>query len=355
MKLDDTYGSVILSELMDCVDDVVLIMDAKLRVRRANRVASILLGYPAEALAAKSLPALIDEGERERTVALVQGTKERRGGETVFLTRCRARVPASFSLSALKGAGPGRRGYLLVGRRSEDRSLPPNADASNGLAARMLKGFANPLLIIDGPSRTVRDCNEAALSAYGFTREELVGRRLMGHCRSAEERKRNQDLERRADRTYATAGIFQERVLLPRKNAPSLPCDLTGLPFFRPDGALELIIVMLFDRSSEVERESELTRLIGQVGGLAVKLSDLASAYSAGCEEKRLSDLGFTSRQIEIARLGATGASSKEIGFRLGIAESTVKSHLAAMYRRLGVNSRIGFIRSVAVNHIKID
>jgi DNA-binding CsgD family transcriptional regulator len=218
-----------------------------------------------------------------------------------------------------------------------------------------LKGFAGPLFIIDGPSRTVRECNDVALDAFGFSRHEFIGQRLFGHSGGAEERQRNRALEARADETYATAGIFQERVLVPRKNAPPLPCDLTGLPFFRPDGALDFIIVMLFDRSSEVERESELAHLIGQVSGLAVKLADLASAYSVGCKARRLSDLGFTSRQIEIARLGATGASSKEIGFRLGIAESTVKNHLAAMYRKLGVNSRIGFIRAVSEKHIKIE
>jgi PAS domain S-box-containing protein len=355
MNLDDTLRSHILLELMDCVDDLVLILDSRLHVVEANRVASIIFGYPAGDLVTKSLPDLIDSGERERIARLIQDTKERRGGETVFFTRSHRKIPASFSLSPLSGAGPKQRGYLLTGHLADKSTHEPKADASNGLAVRMLKGFADPLFIIDGASRTVRGCNDAALAAFCFTREEFVGHLLLDHAQNAEERQRYRALEARVDKTFATAGIFQERVLFPRKDLPPLPCDCTGLPFFRPDGSLDTIIIMLFDRAAEEERKAELAHLIGQVSNIAAEFAAIASDYSACGKSKRLSDLGFTPRQIEIARLGASGASSKEIGFRLGIAESTVKNHLAVMYRKLGVNSRICLIRALSAKRIKIE
>jgi DNA-binding CsgD family transcriptional regulator/PAS domain-containing protein len=354
MKLDDRARSLILSELMDCVEVLVLILDSGLKVLEANRGAAAFLGYPADDLIAKRLSSLIDAREWERLAEPARDAKERIGGKTVFLTRSRRRMPVRFSLCPFPEAGGRPRCYLLVCRYADEKDFPPSI-ASNGLVERMLGGFDDPLLILDAPSRKVIDCNRAAIDSFGFAREELVGDRIVNRFPSAAERQRTRTVEARADKAYATAGIFQERILFPRKNAPSLPCDLIGLPCFGPNASLVSIIVMLFDRSSDEEREAELAHLIKQVGDLTAELASLASGYSAKGKAKRLSDLGFTSRQIEIARLGATGASSKEIGFRLGIAESTVKNHLAAMYRKLGVSSRISFIRAVSAKHIKIE
>lgn len=48
----------------------------------------------------------------------------------------------------------------------------------------------------------------------------------------------------------------------------------------------------------------------------------------------------FTNRQRNVVDLLLTGASTRKIAGRLGLAEGTVKIHLAAIYRLLGVNSR---------------
>ena len=43
---------------------------------------------------------------------------------------------------------------------------------------------------------------------------------------------------------------------------------------------------------------------------------------------------------LEIARLAAAGASSKEIAGELVVSVRTVDNHLAAVYRKLGISSR---------------
>jgi DNA-binding NarL/FixJ family response regulator len=48
----------------------------------------------------------------------------------------------------------------------------------------------------------------------------------------------------------------------------------------------------------------------------------------------------LTERQIEVLRMLARGLSNKEIADNLAVAENTVKVHLAAIYRTLGVASR---------------
>ncbi len=50
--------------------------------------------------------------------------------------------------------------------------------------------------------------------------------------------------------------------------------------------------------------------------------------------------LRLTTRQAEIVALVSRGLSNKEIGLRLGLAEITVKTHLSAVFRALGVVNR---------------
>ncbi len=345
----------LLLELLDCVEDLVLILDAKLRIVEANRGAVICFGYSKASLKAMRLHDLLAIDERKRVTQLVVDTEERHGGAAVFRTYANRKVRVRFSVSRAAESGEKSHSFLLVAHRPADDARQADDDSSNGLAARMLKGFVDPLFVIDGPSRTVRDCNDAALAAFGFSRDELIGQRLLDHTKNVEERQRNREAEERADTTYATMGIFQERILFPRKDAPPIPCYITSLPFFNRDGSLDLIIAMLFDRSVEEAREAELADLIGQINSLATQLSGTASAYTTHHRRERLSELGFTPRQIEITRQIAAGVSSKDVAFRMGIAESTVKNHLAVMYRKLKVNSRLAFMRAIATKRIKIE
>jgi DNA-binding NarL/FixJ family response regulator len=49
----------------------------------------------------------------------------------------------------------------------------------------------------------------------------------------------------------------------------------------------------------------------------------------------------LTRREIEIARMVATGARNREIGAKLGISEGTVKMHLHTIYEKLGIGGRV--------------
>lgn len=55
-----------------------------------------------------------------------------------------------------------------------------------------------------------------------------------------------------------------------------------------------------------------------------------------------------SARQVEILQLIAHGGSNKEIARRLGLTEGTVKQHLYALYRKLGVRNRTQALRAGA-------
>lgn len=63
-----------------------------------------------------------------------------------------------------------------------------------------------------------------------------------------------------------------------------------------------------------------------------------ARAVPAGF--KALEQTGLTARQLEVARLLARGCANKAIAGALAMSESTVKVHIAAIFRTLSVSNR---------------
>jgi ATP/maltotriose-dependent transcriptional regulator MalT len=53
---------------------------------------------------------------------------------------------------------------------------------------------------------------------------------------------------------------------------------------------------------------------------------------------------GLTQRESEVLSLMVTGLSNRGIAGRLVVSDETVKSHLRAIYRKLGVNDRTGAV-----------
>ena len=56
----------------------------------------------------------------------------------------------------------------------------------------------------------------------------------------------------------------------------------------------------------------------------------------------------LTPREREVALAATTGASNKEIGEQLGMNERTVKMHLGAIFRKLGVRDRVHLVLYLA-------
>ena len=60
----------------------------------------------------------------------------------------------------------------------------------------------------------------------------------------------------------------------------------------------------------------------------------------------RSPQVALSQREIEILELLAAGASNREISRKLFISEATVKTHLAHVYDKLGVDSRTAAIHA---------
>jgi DNA-binding CsgD family transcriptional regulator/tetratricopeptide (TPR) repeat protein len=81
------------------------------------------------------------------------------------------------------------------------------------------------------------------------------------------------------------------------------------------------------------ERDNERVRA-------ATRAVVLAPATALGRHGAEIAELALSRRQIEIARLAATGTTSKAIAERMYLSPRTVDNHLQRIYRRLGIEGR---------------
>jgi NarL family two-component system response regulator YdfI len=59
-------------------------------------------------------------------------------------------------------------------------------------------------------------------------------------------------------------------------------------------------------------------------------------------------DSTLTERELEVLQSAARGERNKEIAYKLGITERTVKAHLASIYQKFGVDSRAAAVAVAA-------
>src|SRR5881628_1724654 len=101
---------------------------------------------------------------------------------------------------------------------------------------------------------------------------------------------------------------------------------------------------LLKDASPEDLAQAILVALSGSGNVLSPRavrnLFDGASQAQDAEPRETLADAGLTRRETDVLALLAGGASNREISRQLYLSEKTVKAHLAAVFRKLGVTNR---------------
>ena len=64
-----------------------------------------------------------------------------------------------------------------------------------------------------------------------------------------------------------------------------------------------------------------------------------------GIERRRSAGFRLTEREREVLAVAAEGLTAREIADRLGVRERTITTHLARIYGKLGVTTRLGALR----------
>lgn len=124
-----------------------------------------------------------------------------------------------------------------------------------------------------------------------------------------------------------------------------VPCTLSMAPVFL-DGKVEHVCLIQ-------EASDEKDRAFDAVAAVEAAVSDTASWFTRTVIEKlkalhqspqqvpRVSDLDMLSdREREVLGLICEGCSDAQMSTVLGLSQNTVRNHIAALYRKIGVNRR---------------
>jgi DNA-binding NarL/FixJ family response regulator len=75
---------------------------------------------------------------------------------------------------------------------------------------------------------------------------------------------------------------------------------------------------------------------------------DWLGPIAGGIEQQGTNHSPLTLREREVLAVAAEGLRAKDIAERLGVAERTVTTHLARIYEKLGVNSRVAAVMTAS-------
>ena len=135
-----------------------------------------------------------------------------------------------------------------------------------------------------------------------------------------------------AAEAFAAAGwgLFEGRALVLSGQA------LAGTDRTRAIAALQAAVER-FDACGAVVRRDRALATLGRLGSKGRRTKTAIAGPEA-----------LTRREREVARLAAEGCSAKEIAEQLFIGERTVETHLANVYAKLGVGSKVELVRFAA-------
>jgi DNA-binding NarL/FixJ family response regulator len=103
------------------------------------------------------------------------------------------------------------------------------------------------------------------------------------------------------------------------------------------------------DKSTEpTEFLRSLRRAANHEVVLAGPSSGAVGEIAAGIERRRDVEARLTEREREVLIVAAEGLTAREIASRLGVRERTVTTHLARIYGKLGVGTRLAAVRIAA-------
>jgi len=125
------------------------------------------------------------------------------------------------------------------------------------------------------------------------------------------------------------------------------------------DPALKVIVLTTFDSDSQVLQalqagasgfalkdatpEAIMGAIEAVMAGNRVMASQIAQQVLdmlTGVKSRKDFYDGLTAREVEILGLMAGGLANKQLAYKLGISEKTVRNHISNMYEKLGIYDR---------------
>lgn len=343
--------SSVLQFLLDAIDDLIFLVNDKLQIQAMSAEARALFGREEQGFPLSDICA---KGDCEAVVDIIahKGERALASAETRALLRLPdgRDMPAMLCLHDATSSGAKERSFLILAKPL----APRTAKFGRPPTPRNLASSTEPIVCLDAADFEIVECNKAAEVLFGLRREEIIGSTSSRFAPDEDEaRKRVRGLKSQLE----SAGIVRAPCPIKGPWNTVINCEVTYIALYDAEGAIAGLTCILRDLGEEKARFSEVRKLAAKLSACKEELDALASELpdeDRGTEaELCLADL--SSRQLEVARLVVAGETTKSISQRLGLSESTVKSHITGLFKKTGTKTRaqlIGFIHS---RHVKLD
>jgi DNA-binding NarL/FixJ family response regulator len=234
-------------------------------------------------------------------------------------------------------------------KRSSDDESTGEMDGSRGQPRRRVK-----VLLADDHTM-FREGLAGMLGSDYEDEVEVVGKTKIGEEAIDLARERNPEvIIMQVDRTLEKAKDTLEQM---REGSTSSPPKVIILTMFEDPPLVREIMKLGADayihKSATVEELFAVVRstiLHTEGEHVVVALPQQALELSEDGMGKDGAGSVLSRRELEILLLAARGMSNRQIGSHLGLAEGTVKRHMANIYPKMGVSSRGGAVRKALEN-----
>ncbi|MGA0442947.1 MAG: response regulator transcription factor, partial [Candidatus Nanopelagicaceae bacterium] len=98
--------------------------------------------------------------------------------------------------------------------------------------------------------------------------------------------------------------------------------------------------------SAHVSKSAPIKELVDAIEKSVLSPLSFSTRRATDLISKRNESIGLTARELEVLEILPTGDTVTQIATRLFVSEATVKSHLAAIYRKLKVANRVKAINA---------
>jgi len=98
----------------------------------------------------------------------------------------------------------------------------------------------------------------------------------------------------------------------------------------------------------DTDRETLINTIQAAARGETLLQPEILQKALGHQEEKKSIESPLSVREFEVLEMVADGARNKEIAYKLGITERTVKAHLSHIFQKFNVDSRAGAVATAA-------
>ncbi len=324
----------------------IIVRLSDMRYVKVNHGFLELTGWVREALIGRSMHELdVLHGMERRELAI----RRLHAGQTVPQMEGCLVLPDGRERTVLLGGQP-----LQIGDEAcmlfTFADLHPRQQAEDALRAseeRFSKAFhlaPGPMAVLTLAGLRILDVNDAFTAATGWRREEVVGRseaelRLWGagEARAALEQQIRQTGQLRGcdiQLQDKDGGLRDYLVSADTVQIGNEPCVLS----------------VMLDITERKQTETELMAAVQSVlaessflgRAIVERLTALTRAKGPATNQAELASLPARAR--EVLELLAQGLPDDEVAKRLGVARTTLRNHIAAIYKKLGVHKRSALV-----------